>query len=92
VVLPNKRALDMLTVAQGETCTIPGKTAASVFIDQDKFKLIFMNLPTKSISLENKPPTNGSHGKTPGHGYTGFSLLGISTIYFTPFPFGPSLL
>jgi hypothetical protein len=62
-----------------------GKTATLGLIDQEKFKLTFINQPIKLLNLENEPPKNGPHGKIPAPGYPDFSLLGTSGIYFTPF-------
>jgi hypothetical protein len=75
VVLKNKKALDMLTTAQEGSTLFLGKTAAFGLIDHDKFKLTFINKPTKPLNLENEPTEESCHGKTCGHGYPGFSFL-----------------
>jgi hypothetical protein len=69
-----------------------GKTVALGLIDQDKFKLTFINKPTKPFNLEKEPSKMAVMGKYMIMALLASILLGPCSIYVIPFAIGLCLI
>jgi hypothetical protein len=68
-----------------------GMTAAFELIDQANFKLTFLNLPTKSLNLQNEPPNMALTGKYLVTVIMASLIPRTSSVCFIPFCHWPLL-